>query len=40
MMLPLLANLRIHRPIGRPRTRPRKVLAAALIWLTDLGDTS
>lgn len=27
MMLPLLANLRIHPPIGRPRTRPQKVLA-------------
>lgn len=27
MMLPLLAELRIPRPCGRPRTRPNKVLA-------------
>jgi transposase len=27
MMLPLLAQLRVARPLGRPRTRPAKVLA-------------
>ena len=27
MMLPLLAGLRVGRPLGRPRTRPDRVLA-------------
>jgi hypothetical protein len=27
MMLPLLAHQRVHRTIGRPRTRPDRVLA-------------
>ena len=27
MMLPLLAHLRVQRTIGRPRTRPDRVLA-------------
>jgi len=27
MMLPLLAGLRVGRPLGRPRTRPDGVLA-------------
>lgn len=27
MMLPLLAQIRVNRPAGRPRTRPNRVLA-------------
>jgi hypothetical protein len=27
MMLPLLAQLRVERRLGRPRTRPEKVMA-------------